>query len=163
MSGEIHPNAYEIVVAQTGESIPICTRETFISMDLKTKAEVFAQLCQFLKEAYKLKKELEALMTSAMNEARNDFSKPVNIPVAPGVMVSLPTGTEDKDLSKKEVSDFAELLHKLNEEAEKEIISYIPSVDKRAVNKWRTVPGPVSDLIVRFYQPHSKSCEIKTK
>lgn len=153
---------YEVASRESGEVVAIYSREAFMAMTLEKKAESYAQLDQFLKTLNKYRRELEALLTVAMHAARPDPSKPVNVPTSiPGVTISLPSGLEDKTLGVGETQAFAEELHKISEQAEKDIVSYRPTIDKKAVNKWRTVPGPVADLIVRVYQPHPKAVEVK--
>jgi len=156
--------AYEITIPETGEVYALSSRETFDSMDTMGKAEAFAQLKQFSKAVNSLVRELEPLMTLALHNSRPDPSKVVNIPTSiPGVTVCLPSGLQDKTLGKGEVKHFADELHAISAEAEKEIISYEPCIAKAAVNKWRTIPGPVAELILRVYCPGPKTVEIKIK
>lgn len=161
---EVLPAVYAVTICETGEVQNITTREAFLALPtLEAKATAYAQARKLYSDLGKLCRELEVLMTAAAHEARPDPSKVVNIPTeVPGVMVALPSGLQDKTLGKGEVRAFAESL-RAYPEAEREIIEMEPTVKKAAVNKWRTIPGPVADLILKTYNPQPKSVEIKEK
>lgn len=157
--------AYQVTINETGEMYALASRERFQALaTVGEKAEAFAQLKRFYKTLGALVREIEVLMTASLHAARPDPNKVVNVPTSmPGVTVSLPAGLEDKTLNKGEVRAFADSLAEINVEAYKEIIDMEPIIKKAAVNKYRVMPGPVADLILRTYAPHPKSAEIKVK
>lgn len=162
---EIVPFAYGVTVGDTGEMVQIKGRDAFLALPtLEAKATAYAQARKFHSDLGKLCRELEVLMTAAAHAARPDPSKVTNIPTeVPGVMVALPSGLEDKKLGKGETKAFAEALQAINPQAYADIIEMEPTVKKAAVNKWRTIPGSVADLILKTYDPQPKSVEIKEK
>ncbi|MCK9463132.1 MAG: hypothetical protein M0R80_26210 [Proteobacteria bacterium] len=155
---------YQITIVETGEVVTIRGRDAFLALPtLESKATAYAHLVEAIKKLSALKRELDVLMTAAAVSARPDPSKVVNIPTeVPGVTVELPSGLKDKTLSKGEVEAFANALLEYPE-ARNEIIEEIPNIKKVGVNKWRTIPGPVADLILKTYDPQPKTVEIKVK
>jgi len=162
---EVVEAVYQIPVCESGEVQNIVTRERFLALPtLETKATAYAMARKFHSDLGKLVRELEVLMTAAAHAARPDPTKVTNIPTeVPGVVVALPSGTEDKRLSKKEIEAFAANLNTTNQQAYAEIIEMEPTIRKAAVSRWRTIPGPVADLILKTYDPQPKSVEIKEK
>ncbi len=157
--------AYEVTINETGETYALTSRERFDALPtVEAKAEAFAQIKGFHKQLAALVRELEPLMTIALDRARPDASRAVVVTTSiPGVTVEIPKGLEDKDLGKSEVEAFARELQALDQEAYKAIIEMTPSIRKAEVNKRRDIPGPVADLIKKVYQPHAKKAEVKIK
>ncbi len=157
--------AYQVNINETGETYAITSRERFDALPtVEAKADAYAQLKGFQKAINALVREIDPLISQALDKARVDSTRAVTVLTSvPGVTVTIPKGLEDKELGKGEIEAFASALQKLDENAYKLCIEMNPSIKKAEVNKLRDIPGPVAELINRTYQPHAKKAEIKIK